>query len=124
MRIFFTRGTRSIGLVALLLSVFAGGLVVQNVSAQKRTRARLYLVSVGNGDPDNITLRAINTIKDSDIVFCSKRIRDKFPILLQGKEIFDPGFGLFAIYGKKPEEAKKNKRFDYEKQIRQLDEIR
>ena len=123
MRIFFTRGTRLIGLVALLLSVFAGGLV-QNVSAQKRTRARLYLVSVGSGDPDNITLRALNTIKDSDIVFCSKRIRDKFPILLQGKEIFDPGFGLFAIYGKKPEEAKKNKRFDYEEKIRQLDEIR
>jgi len=42
---------------------------------------------------------------------------------LKGKEIHDPGFGIFAIYGKKPEEAKKNKRFNYEEKIKELNEI-
>jgi precorrin-4/cobalt-precorrin-4 C11-methyltransferase len=96
---------------------------VQNAAAQWETRTQLYLVSIGSGDPDNITLRAVNTIKDSDIVFCRKKTRDQLPILLQGKEIHDPGFGIFGIYGKKPEEAKKNKRFNYEEKIKQLNEI-
>ena len=94
-----------------------------NGFARRPERTQLYLVSVGTGDPDNITLRAVNVIKDSDVIFCHKRMRDKFPILLQGKEIHDPGFGLFAIYGKKPENAKKNKRFNYKKKIKELKKI-
>ncbi|MBL0731904.1 MAG: hypothetical protein JJW03_03525, partial [Desulfosarcina sp.] len=92
-------------IILLVLSIF----FISDAGAANRNRTHFYLVSTGNGDPDNITLRAVNTIKDSDIIFCNKRTRDKFPILLQGKEIHDPGFGLFAIYGKKSEEAKKNK---------------
>ncbi len=118
----FIRRTRWIIIVLVLSFIFTGSFF-QNANAEKRTGTQLYLVSVGNGDPDNITLRAINTIKDSDIIFCHKRMRDKFPVLLQGKEIHDPGFGMFAIYGKKPEEAKKNKRFNYEEKIKQLNEI-
>jgi len=119
----FVIGKRAcIASVAALLFILMYG-VVEKAGAHKDTKTQLYLVSVGNGDTDNITLRAINTIKDSDIIFCNTRIRDKFPILLHGKEIHDPGFGLFAIYGKKPEEAKKNKRFNYEEKIRRLSEI-
>jgi len=86
-------------------------------------KTQLYLVSTGNGDPANITLKAVNTIKDSDIVFCRKRTRDKFPILLQGKEIHDPGFGIFAVYGKTREAVKNNKRFDYDEKMAQFEKI-
>ncbi len=86
-------------------------------------KTQLYLVSTGNGDPGNITLKAVNTIKDSDIVFCRKRTRDKFPILLQGKEIHDPGFGIFAVYGKTREQFKNNKRFDYDEKMVQFEKI-
>ena len=109
-----------IAMVSLIISTDGFG---QNACAKKQAGTQLYLVSMGNGDTDNITLRAINTIKDSDIIFCGKRTRDKFPILLQDKEIHDPGFGLFAIYGKKPEEAKECKRFNYEEKSKQLNEI-
>jgi len=95
----------------------------QNAYAKEALKTHLYLVSVGNGDQDNITLRAINTIKDSHIIFCDKRIRDKFAILLQGKDIYDTGFGIFGIYGKTPEEAKKNKRFNYEEKLKEFNEI-
>ena len=114
--------TKWIVIAMISLIILIGGFV-QNACAKKQASTQLYLVSMGNGGTDNITLRAINTIKDSDIIFCGKRTRDKFPILLQDKEIHDSGFGLFAIYGKKPEEAKKNKRFKYEEKIKQLHEI-
>jgi precorrin-4/cobalt-precorrin-4 C11-methyltransferase len=119
---FLTGKQTCMGIVAVLLLILMPGLA-ENGNAQRVNKTQLFLVGVGNGDPDNITLRAMNTIKDSDIIFCSKRIQDKFPVLLHGKEIHDPGFGLFAIYGKKPENAKKNKRFNYEEKIKQLDEI-
>ncbi|MDY6989320.1 MAG: SAM-dependent methyltransferase [Thermodesulfobacteriota bacterium] len=83
----------------------------------------LYLVSMGSGDADNLTLRAVNTIKGSDIIFCRKEMPDQFPDLLRGKEIHDPGFGIFAIYGKSPEEARRNKRFNYEEKMEAFDEI-
>lgn len=119
---FFISLTRWISTIVLLLFCSMHGFA-QNACAFVQAGTKLYLVSMGNGDPDNITLRAINTIKDSDIIFCSKRTRDKFPVLLHSKEIHDPGFGLFAIYGKKPEQAKKSKRFNYEEKIKQLNEI-
>jgi precorrin-4 methylase len=98
-------------------------LYVYDAAAKEGESSHLFLVSVGNGDPDNITLRAVNTIKESQIVFCDKRIRDKFPILLMDKEIHDAGFGIFGIYGKSPEEAKKNKRFNYDEKLKEYNEI-
>jgi len=92
-------------------------------AAGQSSKTQMYLVSVGSGDPDNITLRAVNVIKDSDIIFCNQEMRNKFPILLQGKEIHDPGFGIFGVYGKTPEEGKKNKRFNYEEKMKEFHEI-
>jgi precorrin-4 methylase len=111
-------------MVITLVSIFVCFQVsVYNAEAKVDASTNLFLVSVGNGDPDNITLRAINTIKDSQIIFCDKRIRDKFPILLMGKEIHDTGFGIFGIYGKTPEEARKNKRFNYDEKLKEYNEI-
>ncbi|MGD9161299.1 MAG: SAM-dependent methyltransferase [Desulfobacteraceae bacterium] len=91
--------------------------------AQKDSGPHFYLVSVGNGDPDNITLRAVNTIQRSDIIFCSRKILNRFPDLLNGKEIHDPGFGIFSVYGKRPEEFKENKRFNYKEKMKEFREI-
>jgi len=107
--------------MALLLMAMAG--FIKSAEAQRQPKTQLYLVGMGTGDPDNITLRAVNVIKDSNIIFCDNRMRDRFPILLQGKEIHDPGFGIFAIYGKDPEEAKKNKRFNYEEKMKEFEQI-
>jgi len=90
---------------------------------QAGENGRLYVVSVGSGDSDNITLRAMNVIKDSQVIFCSTKMRDQFAILLQGKEIHDPGFGIFGVYGKTPEEGKKSKRFNYEEKMKEFEAI-
>ena len=116
----FTWNMNRVILLAALAFFFAA---VLGLNADARENGRLYLVSVGSGDPDNITLRAVNVIKGSEVIFCRKKMLDRFPSLLQGKEMHDPGFGLFSLYGKTPEEGKKNKRFDYEQKMKELGEI-
>jgi len=120
-KIFFMK-MRSI-FVVILYAVIVLTCLDQNPDAQEASKPKFYLVSVGIGDPDNITLRAINVIKDSDIVFCDNSIREKFAVILRDKEIHKAGFGIFGIYGKSPEEAKKNKRFDYEEKMKEFNAI-
>jgi len=45
-----------------------------------------YLVSIGCGDPDNITVKAMKTIKKSDVIFCSDEMKAAWPDLFRGKE--------------------------------------
>lgn len=118
---FLVPGRICITAVAVMLLMVTYGCAPD--SKQGSLKPGLYLVSMGSGDADNLTLRAVNTIKGSDIVFCRDKMRDQFPDLLQGKEIHDPGFGIFAVYGKTPEEARKNKRFNYEEKMKEFNEI-
>jgi len=60
---------------------------------------RLFLVGVGPGDPDLITLRAVETIKKADLVFCTDGIQDKFSEYLVGKEVVTGYWRLFEYYG-------------------------
>ena len=47
--------------------------VVADVQAETSAKTKLYLVSIGNGDPDNITLRAVNTSRHRMLSFAVKR---------------------------------------------------
>jgi precorrin-4 methylase len=83
----------------------AGGLTLQHaVAAEKPVTTRFYLVGVGPGDPDLITLRAIETIEKADLVFCSPGILEKFSRYLEGKEIVHGYWRLFPYYGQDPAE--------------------
>jgi len=62
--------------------------------------SRFYLVSVGVGDADLITVRAINTIKKSDVIVCSKKAKEKFGEYLKEKEFLDSSMGSWRYYGK------------------------
>jgi precorrin-4 methylase len=85
-----------LALLFVLLTVFS------TVADAKETPAtRLYLVSVGNGDPDNITLRALNVIRRSAVIFCSDDIREKFADLLHEKEIHKTGLRVHRTYMRK-----------------------
>ncbi len=59
-------------------------------------RERLFLISVGVGDPDNITLRAHKSLAQADVVFCMSRVRNRFADLLAGKPVHEAGHGLFT----------------------------
>lgn len=62
------------------------------------TKGRLYLVSVGTGDADNITVKAMNTIKNSAVIICGEGVRKTFPDLLQGKEIHGTGLRVHQTF--------------------------
>ncbi len=53
----------AVSMVFLAFALFILAWPCVGVASQESPKGRLYLVSSGNGDPDNITLRALNTIK-------------------------------------------------------------
>ena len=115
---------KTLMLAALLAMGWTGPFHHGTAHAAMATRTQLYLVSMGNGDPDNITLRAVNTVKASDIIFCGKRMVEKFPILLHGKEIHDSGFGIAAALGKDREDYKNcHRKPDHGRAMEQLHRI-
>lgn len=69
-------------------------------SSEEAEPGRFYLVSVGVGDPDLITVRAIDTIKRSDIIICRPETRDLFAAYLDGKTFWDGAFREWRTHGK------------------------
>ena len=74
--------------------------IPQKVLALQQIENRFYLVSLGVGDPDLITLRAINTIKASDVIVCRGRDKEGLSEHLKGKTILDPSKAGWRRYRK------------------------
>jgi precorrin-4 methylase len=63
--------------------------------AAAQESGHFYLVSVGCGDADNITLKAMKTIQSADIIYCSKKNRQAYPELFKGKTVYPrPGIHI------------------------------
>jgi precorrin-4 methylase len=88
-------------LLALVLAV-SSLMAARCLAAAEAKAASLYLVGVGPGDPDLITLRALEVLKRAQLVFCSPGIREKFTTELEGKEVVEGFWRLFPYYGKDP----------------------
>jgi precorrin-4 methylase len=58
-------------------------------------QGRLYIVSLGIGDRDNMTIRAQKTIMAADVILTMKFNRQKLADMLQGKEVHEIGHALF-----------------------------
>ncbi len=58
-------------------------------------QGRLYLVSLGAGDRDNVTIRAQKTIASAQVVLAGKHTCQQYADWLQGKEVHEIGHALF-----------------------------
>jgi precorrin-4/cobalt-precorrin-4 C11-methyltransferase len=81
------------------LVFFQLGFVTQ-AAAGETGKGGFFLVSVGVGDPDLITVRAIDTIAKSDIVICRKETWEELATYLKGKEFLDISRAGWRTYGK------------------------
>jgi len=66
----------------------------------EKGKSALYLVSMGVGDADLITVRAINTIKKSDVIVCREKTKERFAEYLKGKEFLDISLSGWRTYGR------------------------
>ena len=82
--------------MAIALGVVAASDAVY--AADQTTQGRLFLVSTGVGDPDLITLRAIDTLKQSDVIICRKNSAAEFAPYMKDKKIFDYGLRGWRTY--------------------------
>jgi precorrin-4/cobalt-precorrin-4 C11-methyltransferase len=88
-------------LITLIIMVITPwGAAHHHAFACQPAQTRLYLVSLGVGDVDLITLRAIDTINKSQVIVCRKKTEDKFATYLKGKEILDDSLSGWRTYRK------------------------
>ena len=65
-------------------------------------KGSFQVVGIGPGDADLLTLRAVNAIKDAEVVFCRAKTKDKLAsaIDFSGKQVIDGYNVIFWHYGK------------------------
>ncbi|SNR90962.1 Precorrin-4 methylase [Humidesulfovibrio mexicanus] len=64
--------------------------------ASAPAKGELFLVGLGAGDPDNMTLRAHKTIAKASVIFAMKGTAEKYAEYLKGKDVHDAGHGMFG----------------------------
>ena len=120
-----TRIQRRLSLILVVLISFAPAWIATGGRALADTKQspKLYLVGVGPGDPDLITLRAIRAIEQADVLFCFESFRDKFAPYLKGKQVHYGFWRLFPYYGQDPAELEGEARRECEQIARKRNEF-
>ncbi len=88
---------KQIGLVGLVCFALGAWMAPGEAAA---AAGKFSIVSTGPGDPQHITVKAIETIKQADLVLCDDRSAQRLQQYLQGKKVEDPWKELWTHQGK------------------------
>jgi precorrin-4 methylase len=113
---------RSFSLLFLVLA-WAWGNPERKCCAAEQQSTHFYLVGLGPGDADLMTLRAVKTIEKADVIFCSPRWSEKLGKYLEGKKVYHDYWRLFPYYGRDPSEFEGEERRRCEEYHRKRDEF-
>ena len=95
--------TLLLGLLWLLIAACANQKAPSSaITEQDADKGSYTLVSIGPGDADLITVRALEAIRRADVVFCHHKTRERLAPLVdfRNKEIHDGFSVLFRFYGR------------------------
>jgi len=90
----------TIGFACIMLALTALLFQKTALADEKEGHGKFFLVSVGVGDPDLVTVRALETIRQSDIIICVPRLRLKFQDQMEEKTFWEGAFNEWQTYGK------------------------
>ena len=88
-------------IIKAVLSYMIFCLILASGSAAFAAKGTLSLVSMGTGDPDNMTIRAKKTIDAADLFF-TMRGNNSYPELIKDKPVYAAEHWLFGKGGGKP----------------------
>lgn len=96
-----------------------------HTTAIVKEKGKFYLVGIGPGDPDLITLRAERVIGEADLIICHKGIKERFASLLKEKDIIEisPTIWIWYCYGKDANEFEGEERLKCEVASHKRNEI-
>ena len=95
-----------------------------HASQEKTGRGKFYVIGMGPAGPEHATYKAIECIKDADVILCSDDMSERFSTYLKGKTLLgNPWRGKFKYNWKDLEElGPREKKACQEERIRFWDE--
>ena len=112
----------SASLIILFLLMGCQHLSIKDASVESN-RGGIYLVGMGPGDADLATLRAMEVIKQADLVICSSTMRQKFAGELKEKKVLETSGWFWRFYGKDCSELNGKERSRCEEITRNRNEL-
>ena len=110
-------------LLSLLAVMVCNIIDLRSTQAKEKRQAQLYLVGVGPGDPDHATLQAIKVINESDLIVCSRGVKERFGIYVKNKEVIEAPPGLWRCYEQSPTTSAQRARTDLNELRKALDRV-
>lgn len=86
-------------LATLVFVITARAHATDRVSPATANTGTYHLVGVGPGDPDLMTIRAVETIRRADVIFCNPRHAENLKTVLDGKNVHLNHWGRMPFYG-------------------------
>ena len=114
---------RAFALLLLFVTVAMSHATPDAAAADKKPPTRFYLVGIGPGDPDLMTLRAVKVIGEADVIFCARQWAEKIDTYLKGKQIHYDYWRLFPYYGEDPAGLSADERREYDEIERKRNEF-